>query len=48
MIGIDTVTLYDCILYAAQGFCAVINDGILLGFEKEEIPTQTANQGGDE
>lgn len=43
----DKVTMYDCILYAAQGLYAVINDGKLIGFEQEEIPTQTANPSGD-
>lgn len=44
----DTITLYDCMLYAIQGLYAVINDGVLIGFDKEEIPAQTANQSGDE
>lgn len=43
----ESVTLLDCLLYAAQGLRAIINDGKVIGFEQEEIPTQTANPSGD-
>lgn len=43
-----TITLQDCILYSIQGLHAIINDGKLIGFQQEEIPTQTANPSGDE
>lgn len=34
--------------YLAEGKAAIINDGKLIGFQQEEIPTQTANPSGDE
>lgn len=46
--NLESLTLMDCILYSIQGLNAIINDGKLIGFEQEEIPTQTANPSGDE
>ena len=46
--NLETITLQDCLdNYNFKGKCAIINDGKLIGFQ-EEIPTQTANPGGDE
>lgn len=43
-----TMTLSDCIyMHLVYGKTTTINDGEIVGFERE-IPTQTANPGGDE
>lgn len=34
-------------VYEKEGRAAIINDGKLIGFEQEEIPTQTTNPSGD-
>lgn len=45
----QTITIQDCICnYNFKGQCAIINDGKVIGFQQEEIPTQTANPSGDE
>lgn len=42
-------TLQECIdIYKSEGKSSIINDGKLIGFQQEEIPTQTANPSGDE
>lgn len=44
-----TMTLSDCIyMHIVYGKTTTINDGKLIGFQQEEIPTQTANPSGDE
>lgn len=44
----ETATIEDCIEnFRRKGRCAILNDGKLIGFEQEEIPTQTANPSGD-
>lgn len=36
-IDLDNVIIEDCIdMYYKKGMCAVINDGILINFRKEE------------
>lgn len=40
----ETITIQDCMeMYYMKEQSTIINDGKLIGFEKEEIPTQTAN-----
>lgn len=47
--NLETATIGDCLdNYKFKGRCAILNDGKLIGFQKEEIPTQTANPSGDE
>lgn len=47
--NLETVTTQDCIEnHQFKGQCAILNDGKLIGFQQEEIPTQTANPSGDE
>lgn len=47
--NLQTATIRDCLdNHQFKGQCAILNDGKLIGFQQEEIPTQTANQGGDE
>lgn len=47
--NLQTATVQDCIdNYNSKGQRAILNDGKLIGFEQEQIPTQTANQSGDE
>lgn len=42
-------TIQSCIdLHEAGNITSILNDGKLIGFKKEEIPTQTANPSGDE
>lgn len=42
-------TLQYCLdTYEIEGRMAILNDGKLIGFQQEEIPTQTANPSGDE
>ena len=46
--NLQTVTLQDCLdNYNFKGQCAILNDGKLIGFQQQEIPTQTANPSGD-
>lgn len=46
--NLQTVSLEDCLdNYKFKDKRAIINDGKLIGFKKEEIPTQTANPSGD-
>lgn len=46
---LQTLTIQDCLdNYRVKGQCAILNDGKLIGFQQEEIPTQTANPSGDE
>lgn len=46
--NLETVTIGDCIdMYEKKGKSAIISDGKLIGFQQEEIPTQTANPSGD-
>lgn len=41
-------TLQFCMdAYEKEGKAAILNDGKLIGFEKEEIPVKTGNQDGD-
>lgn len=41
-------TIQDCIdKYEKEGMATIINDGKVIGFQQEEIPTQTANPSGD-
>lgn len=41
-------TIQDCIdKYDNENQFAVLGNGKVLGFQKEEIPTQTANPSGD-
>ena len=45
----DSITIQDCLnMYQLMGKVSVLNDGKLIGFKQEEIPTQTANPSGDE
>lgn len=45
---LETVSIQDCIdIHDMKGQATVINDGKVMGFEKENIPTQTANPSGD-
>lgn len=47
-LNLQTVSLEDCLdNYKFKDKRAIINDGKLIGFKKEEIPTQTANPSGD-
>lgn len=47
--NLETVTLQDCIEnYNFKGQRTIIRNGKLIGFQQEEIPTQTANPSGDE
>ena len=47
--NLEAVTMQDCLdNYNFKCQCAIINDGKLIGFQQEEIPTQTVNQSGDE
>lgn len=47
--NLETIDIQDCIdNYNSKGKCAILNDGKLIGFQQEEIPTQTANPSGDE
>lgn len=43
------VTISDClVMYYMKKQAVVLDDGKVIGFrEEKEIPTQTANQGGD-
>lgn len=46
--NLQAVTLQDCLdNYNFKGQFAIINNGKLIGFEQEEIPAQTDNQGVD-
>lgn len=45
--NLQTVTVGDCLdMYDKKGQSTIINDGKVIGFQ-QEIPTQTANHGGD-
>lgn len=45
----DLVELRDCInMFFAFGKSTILNDGKIIGFQQEKIPTQTANPSGDE
>lgn len=47
--NLETANLQDCLdNYNFKSQCATLNDGKLIGFQQEEIPTQTANPSGDE
>lgn len=47
--NLETITIQDCLdNYNFKGQCAILNNGKLIGFQQEEIPTQTANPSGDE
>lgn len=47
--NLETVSLQDCLdNYNFKEQCVILNDGKLIGFQQEEIPTQTANPSGDE
>lgn len=41
-----TLEYYDN-KYYGEGAAVLLNDGKVIGFQQEEIPTQTANQSGD-
>lgn len=41
------LTIEDCLKMHKNGISVVISNGKLIGFQQEEIPTQTENQGGD-
>ena len=41
------LTIEDCLKMHESGIAVVINNGNVIGFQKEEIPTQTANPSGD-
>ena len=41
------LTIEDCLKMHENGISFVINDGNVIGFQQEEIPTQTANPSGD-
>lgn len=44
----ENVTVEDCLdMYHMKGKHAIINDGKVIGFQQEEIPTQTSNPSGD-
>lgn len=46
--NLETASLKECLdNYNFKGQCAILNDGKLIGFQQEEIPTQTVNQSGD-
>lgn len=46
--NLQKATLQYCMdTYEIEDRAAIINDGKLIGFKKEEIPTQTANPSGD-
>lgn len=45
--NMESITIEDCLdMHYRKGKETIINDGKIIGFQ-EEIPTQTANQGGD-
>lgn len=47
--NLHKATLQYCLdTYEIEGRMAILNDGKLIGFQQEEIPTQTANPSGDE
>lgn len=47
--NLETETIGDCLdNYNFKGQAAILNDGKIIGFKQEEIPTQTANPSGDE
>lgn len=47
--NLETASLQDCLdNYNFKDQCAILNNGKLIGFQQEEIPTQTANPSGDE
>lgn len=47
--NLETATLQYCIdTYEIEGRTSILNDGKIIGFQQEEIPTQTANPSGDE
>lgn len=47
--NLETATLQNCLdNYNFKGQAAILNAGKLIGFQQEEIPTQTANPSGDE
>lgn len=41
------LTIEDCLKMHENGISVVINNGNVIGFQQEEIPTQTANPSGD-
>lgn len=43
----EKTTIEECMEKAEKGLTAIINDGKVIGFEQEEIPTQTTNPSGD-
>ena len=44
----EAATVEDCLEnYYRKKKISIINDGKLIGFEQEEIPTQAANPSGD-
>ena len=42
------LTIEDCLKMHENGISVVISNGNVIGFQQEEIPTQTANPSGDE
>lgn len=46
--NLETISLQDCLEnYKFKGQSTLINDGKVIGFQQEEIPTKTANPSGD-
>lgn len=41
------LTIEDCLKMNENGMSVVISNGNVIGFQQEEIPTQTANPSGD-
>lgn len=42
------LTIDDCLKMKERGIEIIISNGNIIGFQQEEIPTQTANPSGDE
>lgn len=40
-------TIEDCVIYASEGRNVILNDGQIVGFEKNENPRRPDNQSGD-
>lgn len=47
IMGIVNLTIDDCLKMYNRGISVVISNGSVIGFQQEEIPTQTANPSGD-
>ncbi len=41
------LTIEDCLNMKNRGIAVIISNGNIIGFQQEEIPTQTANPSGD-